>query len=243
MDSQPPPKLGKPAWGPISALLITAVAYLASQLIVLLPIGVVLLAKPHQDIQSLLNNSSWFNLVVSGLSATTILVILWLYLHSKKLVFKDLGFRRLKVGDFGWLALGIVVYFGLVAVVLGLASHIPGFNANQAQNVGYQGVGGWQLVLAFIGLVVLPPLAEEMLFRGFLYRGLAARWTKIVAALATSALFGLVHFQWNVGLDVFILSLVLIFLLEKTGNLWVCVGLHAVKNLLAFLTLFVLVGH
>jgi hypothetical protein len=130
----------------------------------------------------------------------------------------------------------------LLVVILSLASHIPGFNANQSQNIGYQGIAGTQLILAFVGLVVLPPLAEEMLFRGFLYRGLASRWPKVVAALVTSGLFGLVHFQWNVSIDVFVLSLVMIALYEKTENLWVCVGLHAIKNSLAFLTLFVFIG-
>jgi len=98
------------------------------------------------------------------------------------------------------------------------------------------------LVLAFIGLVVLPPIAEEMLFRGFLYRGLAKRLPKILSALITSGLFALLHFQWNVSLDVFVLSLVLIALYEKTKNLWVCVGLHAIKNGIAFLALFVFVS-
>jgi membrane protease YdiL (CAAX protease family) len=81
-----------------------------------------------------------------------------------------------------------------------------------------------------------------MLFRGFLYRGLAKRWPKYIAAAVSSLLFAVVHFQWNVGVDVFVLSMVMILLYEKTKNLWVCVALHGLKNLVAYLMLFVFTG-
>jgi membrane protease YdiL (CAAX protease family) len=140
------------------------------------------------------------------------------------------------------MVLGAIIYYGALIAVLSLAQLIPGFNLEQTQEIGYQTVNGWQLGLAFIGLVILPPLAEEMLFRGFLYRGLAKKWPKILAAIFASVLFAVVHFQWNVGVDVFVLSMVMIFLYEKTKNLWVCVGLHALKNAVAFLVLFVFKG-
>lgn len=232
----------KPTWSPWSAILLTILAYLASQLIIILPLAIILLFKHGQNIQTLLDKSTLLNFTLSAVSALMIILVLWIFLRRKKLKFKDLGFRAVKITDFGWLTIGTVAYFILLIVILTLASHIPGFNVNQSQDIGYQGVKGWQLGLAFVGLVVLPPLAEEMLFRGFLYRGLASRWPKIVAALVASSLFAVVHFQWNVGVDVFVLSLVLIALLEKTKNLWVCIGLHAVKNTIAYLTLFVFIN-
>jgi membrane protease YdiL (CAAX protease family) len=235
-------KDNRPKWGPLGAFLVTILAYIASQAILILPLALIAYIKPGQNAQNYLDNTTWLELALTGLSSITILGVLWLYLKHRKSGFKNLGFRRIKWPDFGWLSVGVVSYFVVVAVVLALASHIPGFNANQSQSIGYQGATGWQLTLAFIGLVVLPPLAEEMLFRGFLYRGLATRIPKIIAALITSGLFALVHFQWNVSLDVFVLSLVLIGLYEKTKNLWVCVGLHAIKNGIAFLALFVFVS-
>lgn len=233
------PITSKLGWGPRAALLISLLAYIMSQVILIVPIVIIKLAGNNQDFNTLLNESAWLQLTLTGVSAVGLLAVLWLFLKSRKLGFKALGFRKLKLQDFGWLAVAIFVYYLVLIVSLSVASHVPGFNADQAQDVGFDSVVGWQLGLAFIGLVVLPPLAEEMLFRGFMYRGLASKWPKIISALITSALFGLVHFQWNVGLDVFILSLVLIALYEKTKNLWMCVFLHATKNFLAFLALFV----
>lgn len=229
------------AWGPTAAIVVSLLAYFASQAALVVSIIPVALINRSADLEAILSDSPWINLALTGISSLVLLLILWAFLKSRKQSFKDLGFRRFKVSDFGWLGLAIVVYIILLAISMTLASKIPGFDAEQTQDIGYQAAQGWQLVLAFIGLVVLPPLAEEMMFRGFLYRGLASKWPKIIAAFVTSLLFALVHFQWNVGVDVFVLSLVLIALYEKTKNLWMCVFLHAIKNGIAFLALFVFV--
>jgi membrane protease YdiL (CAAX protease family) len=123
-----------------------------------------------------------------------------------------------------------------------LNAFVPAFNGDQAQDVGFVGAKGWQLALAFIGLVIIAPVSEEIFFRGFLYRGLRRSWPKWLAAVGTSALLALAHGQWNVGVDVFILSMLLIFVYQKTGNLWLSIGMHATKNLIAFLFLFVFIS-
>lgn len=252
MDQQPQPLPVSPisaaspnklAWGPLSAIVVSFSAYFASQISLFVPLIILAIVKPKIDIQNLIDTSPWVNLALTGLASITLLLVLWRFLHHRKAGFKDLGFKKFKKSDFGWLAIGAVAYFVLLVGAMAIASLIPSFNLDQTQDVGYQGVNGWQLGLAFVGLVVLPPIAEETMFRGFLYRGLASRWSKVIAALIASGLFALVHFQWNVGLDVFILSLVMIALFEKTKNLWVCVALHTLKNGLAFLTLFVFTNH
>jgi len=233
------PKKQRTGWGPISAIIVSLVAYFVSQAALVAAIIPVALVNKNTDLEALFNDSPWINLALTGISSVILLAVLWLFLRSRKQSFNDLGFRRIKMVEFGWLGLATISYIVLLAVGMTLASNIPGFNAEQAQDIGYKSVVGWQLGLAFVGLVILPPLAEEMMFRGFLYKGLASHWPKLIAALITSLLFGLVHFQWNVGVDVFILSLVLIALYEKTQNLWMCVFLHAIKNGMAFLALFV----
>jgi membrane protease YdiL (CAAX protease family) len=61
-------------------------------------------------------------------------------------------------------------------------------------------------------------------------------------------LFAAAHLQWGSGapllwvaaIDTFVLSMVLSTLREKTGSLWSAIGLHAIKNGVAFTLLFVL---
>lgn len=236
-----PAKEAKLGWGPAAAIFVSLGAYLVAQLILIFPITIISYFNKAaaDDFTGFLSANAWLELLLSGISAVALGLVLWIFLKYRKRGFKDLGFKKPQWSDFGWLAVAVIVYFILLSLSLTLAGLIPGFNADQQQDVGYSGIAGVQLVLAFIGLVILPPLAEEMMFRGFMYRGMASKWPKIASALLTSFLFGLVHFQWNVGVDVFVLSLVLIALYEKTKNLWMCVGLHAIKNFIAFLALFV----
>jgi len=101
-----------------------------------------------------------------------------------------------------------------------------------------------------VSLVVLPPLAEETAMRGFLYTGLKRLFPWTVSGMLVSLLFGAAHLAeggasgplWIGAIDTFTLSLVLVFLREKTGNLWAGVALHATKNFVAFYALFIIGG-
>ena len=130
-----------------------------------------------------------------------------------------------------------------------LTSLLPGIDIQQAQELPFsQSMLGasWQYVLAFITMVVLAPLAEEMLFRGYLYGKLRKTAPIWVSVLVASLAFGLAHLwvggtalQWAVTIDTFVLSLMLCALREYTGAIWAGVLLHAIKNGLAFYLLFV----
>jgi membrane protease YdiL (CAAX protease family) len=104
------------------------------------------------------------------------------------------------------------------------------------------------LTLTFVSLVILPPITEEILVRGFLYSSLKKALPLIWAALLTSAMFAIAHLPeggasgplYIAALDTFVLSLVLIYLREKTGGLWASITLHAIKNGVAFAALFIL---
>jgi membrane protease YdiL (CAAX protease family) len=93
--------------------------------------------------------------------------------------------------------------------------------------------------LAFVTLVVVAPIAEEIIFRGYMYGKLKKFVPIWVAILATSLLFGAVHGAWNLAIDTFALSIVLCSLREFTGNIWASILLHMVKNGIAFYILFI----
>ena len=147
----------------------------------------------------------------------------------------------LRLRDIGLAAVAFVVYVSLALWAMELVSILlPSLNLDQPQDIGIKTLNsGYGFALAFVTFVVLAPLAEELLFRGYLFGNLRRILPFGVAALITSALFGFIHFQWNVGIDVFILSLVLCYLREKTQRLWPSVVLHMGKNFLAFATLFI----
>ena len=151
--------------------------------------------------------------------------------------------------DIGLSIGGIVVYFILAAILLSIFSIFPWFNAEQAQNIGFNtNLYGFERMLAFLTLVVVAPIAEELIFRGYLYGKMREKfsqitseiWSVIISALLVSVVFGIIHMQWNVGVNVFAMSLVACALREYTGTIYAGILLHMIKNGLAFYFLFVL---
>ncbi len=182
------------------------------------------------------------NSIYSILAGLVFLGIVGLFLKlNKNFTWRSVGLRKPKDWRLFWLIpAGFVIYFVLTLIITYIAkAFLPGFEIDQAQDVGIANPSGLSLVLAAIGLILITPLAEEIALRGLLFGGLRKRFSPILAAVITSLVFGLLHGQWNVGLDTFTLSLVLCFLYQKTGSLWASILLHAGKNALAFILLFI----
>jgi len=135
-----------------------------------------------------------------------------------------------------------VLYFVASTVFTILATKfIPGFKVDQAQDIGFSDVTKpAELIATFVGLVILTPIFEEIIFRGVLFRGLRRRLPFWFAAVLTSLAFATAHLQLNVAVDTFALSLVLCYLVEKSDSVIPGMLLHAVKNTLAFVLLFIL---
>lgn len=155
----------------------------------------------------------------------------------------DLGLTELPAwGDIGLAPAGFVVYLLLSGgLVYFIGQVFPNFNASQTQTVGgFNNITQtYEYLLAFITLVLVAPLAEESLFRGYLYGKLRKTIPVWLAMVITSVLFGVIHGQWNVGVDVFALSMVACCLREVTGSIWAGILLHMMKNGLAFYILFI----
>ena len=250
-------------WGPAASVIVVFAIYLVSQIIAALLINIYPLIRHWNSNQA----SQWINNSVMAQFLVTVIIealsvyFLYLFLKRRKSNFKSIGLnRKPKFSDLGYMIGGFLVYFGVFWITLtAVTKAIPQFNATQKQDIGFSSsTSGSDLWLVFISLVILPPIVEEILFRGFLYTGLrSARWAnfnplglfskypKIVAAIITSLIFASLHLLesssgllWVAGLDTFILSLVLVWLREKTDSLYASMGVHMIKNFLAFASLF-----
>lgn len=84
----------------------------------------------------------------------------------------------------------------------------------------------------FIVAVVLAPFSEEIVFRGFLFGGLARKWGAIWAAIVSSLVFAAMHGYSLTGfLVVTVYGLVFCWLYQRSGSLWPGIVAHAVINL------------
>jgi membrane protease YdiL (CAAX protease family) len=186
------------------------------------------------------------------LSEGFIIGAIYLVLRHYKLNFRAIGLKRPHFSDPIYGLIALPIYFvGYLATVVVAGWLIPSLNINEQQQIGFQGAHGGALILTFVSLVILPPIAEEIMMRGFLYGSLREHMSKIGAALLTSVIFAAAHLPeggsggllWVGFIDTFILSLVLVYLREKTGSLWASITLHALKNGVAFVALFVIHVH
>jgi len=191
----------------------------------------------------------WFVLCAEVLTFGAI----WWFVRYRGARLRAIGWRKPRWIDLAYTLAGFLVYFFGYAVLLAIVTHLlPSLNVNQKQDLGFQNVtGDSNLLLTFLSLVVLPPLVEETVFRGFVFTGLRNKLKPLWAALITSALFATAHLEfgngkpllWIAALDTFTLSLVLCYLRQKTDSLWPGILLHALKNSIAFIGLFVIGVH
>jgi len=95
------------------------------------------------------------------------------------------------------------------------------------------------LVLA-VGIVI--PALEETLFRGILFGGLRRRWSFWPAALATAALFAVVHLNLTGFVAYLLLGLLFASLFERSRSLVTPWAAHAAFNIFNVMMLLVLFG-
>lgn len=185
-----------------------------------------------------------------ALDAVLLIAALYGWLRYYGRSFSSIGLRRPQWTDPLWalsfFSLYIGAFIGLVALI---KYFVPELNTSQKQELGFDDVYvGGQLILVGLSVIVFPAIVEELLFRGFIYSSLKKALPLILAALATSLLFAVGHLPeggasgllYIAAIDTFVLGLCLVALRELTGSLWASILLHALKNSLAFIILFVL---
>ena len=179
--------------------------------------------------------------VLQGLTQLATILLIWLVvsqLYNTKL--KDIGLGKLDMGLVSWSVIAFPLYFIAATVLSNVAASLFGIDIAERQNIGYSNPSGFELTLTFIALVCLAPFVEEVLFRGFLFKTFRRTFGFWVGAVAVSLLFAVAHGQVNVGIDVFVLSMFLCYLREKTDSLWPSIAMHSLKNLVAFVVLFII---
>lgn len=141
-------------------------------------------------------------------------------------------------------ALGVGLAVGaawwVVVHVLGLAVavEVAGIEPPDVQQPIQEAITtpGITMIAAWITVVLLAPVTEEIVFRGVLFLGLA-RWIgTIPAALVSSGVFGIIHYEESVTAWAFMAVLAFPFglfacwLVHRFGSLWLPIGAHAGVN-------------
>ena len=154
---------------------------------------------------------------------------------------RDMGLSRPSLGSLGR-GLGWGVLFLLTAGALTVLLAAFGIQQDQAQQFPVEDAGrAGRFAVAFAG-VVLAPFAEEVFFRGYVFRAMAARKGLARGLIYSSVLFGLIHLNLAAFLPISVGAVLLALAYHRSGDLWTAIVAHSVNNLFAFLVLFLGTG-
>lgn len=161
--------------------------------------------------------------------------------------FAQLGGRKVDAAMFGlrptrlWRAIRLL--FGMLAVYF-LLSLIwaEAFSTSKEKLLEQLGANETTtlLVLSAALTCVIAPIAEEFLFRGYIFTALRNWRGTLPAALITGLLFGAVHAGSAPAIDLLPLAALgfgLCLLYRATGSLYPCIAAHCVNNSIAFASL------
>ncbi|MET4329093.1 membrane protease YdiL (CAAX protease family) [Bradyrhizobium sp. i1.15.2] len=171
--------------------------------------------------------------VTMGLPAT--LAAVWLAIRIKKASFVDYlalywpSWKQLLFGAVGLIL--IVVAWETMSRSLGREA-TPGFMTDLLKS-GRDKDAAVMLLFAFS---VAAPMSEEVLARGFLYRGWSASFLRVPGAIILSSLlWTVVHLQYDLYFlaEVFSIGLWFGYMRYRSNSLWLTIVLHALNNLTA----------
>jgi len=125
--------------------------------------------------------------------------------------------------------IGLLLGLAEASVLVGLVTMFGGYSFGALAQHG-QDILKWGL-LQLVGFIFVG-LYEESLFRGYLQHSLSKLVGFWPAGVVLSVGFGAVHLSnqgedWVGAASVVIVGILFVFTLERTGNLWYAVGLHA----------------
>ncbi|MET3996157.1 membrane protease YdiL (CAAX protease family) [Bradyrhizobium sp. JR7.2] len=171
--------------------------------------------------------------VTMGLPAT--LAAVWLAIRIKKASFVDYlalrwpSWKQMLFGAIGLVL--IVVAWETMSRSLGREA-TPGFMTDLLKSGRDKGAA----VMLLFAFSVAAPMSEEVLARGFLFRGWSASFLRVPGAIILSSLvWTVVHLQYDMYFlaEVFSIGLWFGYMRYRANSLWLTIVLHALNNLTA----------
>ncbi|MHC1749955.1 MAG: lysostaphin resistance A-like protein [Cellulosilyticaceae bacterium] len=90
-------------------------------------------------------------------------------------------------------------------------------------------------IRAFVDIVIIAPICEEILYRGIFLEGLLRRYTTKKAILVSALVFGIIHFNLTQSVNAFIIGIILGIIYYQTKSLLLCMLVHFINNLISFI--------
>lgn len=162
------------------------------------------------------------------------------FIRPGVLTFAEFGLDRasFRVSNVG---VGLLAGVGVLVFSAAIQSVMQALGVRQTQLANLSCVRDFPLAGFFAVVLaggVLAPIAEEIFFRGYVFRSYLLTRGPLVAYGATSLLFATLHLNLPALLPIIALSLIFCFAYQRTGSLVPSMVAHAVNNTTAFCILY-----
>lgn len=213
--------------GGISLTILTVLSTLTSSAII------VIIAETPQ-VKSL--GPSATTLLVGGalcFSYFVIILVAWAGSRASDCTLAEgVGLRRVTIGVALGVGGGVALAARIFAGVYGILVQQAGFEVDTRSIDPTQLLPDTPtgIVLTALIVVVLAPLAEEIVFRGVLMTAISDRWGLFWGITVSSAVFASMHVVVVTMLPIFVLAVALSLVFVRTKSLWPPVIAHSVFN-------------
>ena len=129
---------------------------------------------------------------------------------------------------------GVLIVFDTLDRIINRFIHPPEYIIDLGEIMTPDSTLGY--ILLFLAVVIVAPIGEEVVFRGFLQKFLEKYWKDVTrAVLVTSLFFAMIHFNPFWTIQIYLLGIILGFLSWKTKSVIPSILLHVVNNGSAFI--------
>lgn len=215
--------------------LIYFLIYLAIQLIVSFVVSfAVVLWNMLQNDMSIENLESKVieqtTLILFIANLLSIIAFVIIVLVRKKSISGELGIKKIKPKKIIPI---ILLGISLCIFISYSFSFIPfpeSWTSSYAENVGVLSEGNF--VVSLIATIILAPIAEEIVFRGLIYRNLKKGMPILAAGFISSLIFGICHTGIIWMIYAFLIGMFFVWIYEKFNSILGSIIVHMVFNLL-----------
>jgi len=168
--------------------------------------------------------ASWIDLripVIISIFITFILIFLIIGKEWKSDEFWNIS--KIKASP---ILLCILLGAALNAFTISIVSMLP----HSWQRQPIDGMIGDNIIIEIIGLALLVPILEEIIFRGIVLKRLTKTMKLQVALILQALIFAVIHFNLLQGTYAFILGIIIGAVYIRFDSIWYAVALHVIYN-------------
>lgn len=132
-------------------------------------------------------------------------------------------FRWPRIGAYWWAVFGMTI--AVFGFSIGASNITAALFPDYVSAADVSPSAGW--VVLMFALAIVPPVVEEVIFRGMLLERWAAKWRLGTAIVVQAVCFGILHVD-PIGAGVF--GVVMALMYVRTRSLWPPIAMHALNN-------------